>query len=397
MKVIYTMLQILVLSGKIFSVDFIEIERLTKGAKSVVLLDCDTKRVLYARNPNLIFPPASLTKLVTIYTALVEAKKKNIDFRIKVPINRNASYYNAPLNSSLMFLEEGQRVNFEELLKGLIIASGNDAAVAIAEFIGRGNLNNFINLMNINVLNLGLLNMHFVDASGHSNDNKITALEMALFARAYIKKFEFMLKIHSLKSFTYPRLENLGNTHTSKFLNLKQENKNILIYSYPYADGLKTGYIKKSGLNLVATAKKDGMRLISVILGVDKGVGNIGEKKRALIAEKLFEYGFNSYSKFSFMLKSKERIYNGEVDTVNISSRKPFEYIFTRDELNRVNIKFYIKDLVAPLKEHDIVGKAEFFLDNNKLGELNLYGQCIEKLGFLNSVYKFFRNFFKRE
>ncbi|AYE36756.1 D-alanyl-D-alanine carboxypeptidase [Borrelia turcica IST7] len=391
------MLQILILSGKLFSIDLIEIERVAKGAKSVVLLDYDTKRILYARNPNLIFPPASLTKLVTIYTALVEARKKNIDFKSSVPISGTASYYNAPLNSSLMFLEEGQRVNFEELLKGLIIASGNDASVAIAEFIGGGDLSNFINLMNINVLNLGLLNMHFVDTSGHSNDNEITALEMALFARAYIEKFEFMLNIHSLESFTYPRLENLGNTSTSKVLNLKQENKNLLIYSYPYADGLKTGYIKKSGLNLVATAKRDGMRLISVVLGVDKGVGNVGEKRRALIAEKLFEYGFNSYSKFSFMVKSKERVYNGKEDTVDISSREPFKYIFTRDEIDRVKIESDIKDLVAPLSEDDIVGRAEFFLDNNKLGELNLFSQCVEKLGFLNSVYKFFANFFKRE
>ncbi|WKC58153.1 D-alanyl-D-alanine carboxypeptidase family protein [Borrelia sp. P9F1] len=397
MKIVSTMLQILILSGELFSVDLVEVERVAKDAKSVVLLEYDTKRVLYARGSNLILPPASLTKLVTIYTALIEARKRNIDFKSIVPISGAASYYNAPLNSSLMFLEEGQRVNFEELLKGLAVASGNDAAVAVAEFMTGGDLDNFINLMNINVLNLGLLNMHFVDASGYSDSNEITAIEMALFARSYIEKFEFMLSIHSLGSFIYPKPENLGNTYSSKVLNLKQHNKNLLIHSYPCADGLKTGYIGKSGLNMVATAKRGGMRLISVILGVNKGIGNVGEKRRALIAEKLFEYGFNNYHKFSFIVKSEERVYNGDTSTVDISSRVPFRYVFSKDEVGRVKVYSRVRDLVAPLGGDDVVGKAEFFLDNDKLGELSLFSRCVRRLGFLNSFYKFVVSFFERE
>ncbi|AHH03600.1 D-alanyl-D-alanine serine-type carboxypeptidase [Borrelia nietonii YOR] len=303
MRIIFTIPSFLILFsvfGKLFSIDLFEIERVTQDAKSVVLIDYDTKRIFYAKNPNLIFPPASLTKLVTIYTALVEARKKNIDLKTIVPISSAASYYNLPLGSSLMFLEEGHKVNFEELLKGLVISSGNDAAIAIAEFIVGKNLINFVNLMNINVLNLGLANMNFVDTSGYCNGNQITALEMALFARAYIEEFEFMLDIHSLRDFIYPRSENLGSTSSSKMLNLKQENRNVLIFNYPYADGLKTGYIKTSGLNLVATAKKDDIRLIAVVLGVNKGINSVGEKKRAFIAQKLFEYGFSNYSRFPF-------------------------------------------------------------------------------------------------
>ena len=306
MTIIFNIINVFILFGvfsELFSIDSFEFERVAQDAKSIVLLDYDTKCVLYAKNPSLIFPPASLTKLVTIYTALVEANKKNINLKSIVPISSSASYYNLPLDSSLMFLEEGQKVNFEELLKGLSISSGNDAAIAIAEFIVGRDLNNFVNLMNINVLDLGLKNMSFVDTSGYSSNNKITALEMALFARAYIKKFKFMLNIHSLKDFVYPKSKNLGNTFSSKMLNLKQENKNILILNYPYADGLKTGYIKASGLNLVATAKKDDIRLIAVILGVDKGTNNIGEKKRALIAQRLFEYGFSNYSQFFSLVK----------------------------------------------------------------------------------------------
>ncbi|AWG42967.1 D-alanyl-D-alanine carboxypeptidase [Candidatus Borreliella tachyglossi] len=390
MKTISTILKILMLSGDLFSINLFELERVTEYAESAVLLDYDTNRVLYAKNPNSIFPPASLTKLVTIYTALIEARKKNIDFKSNVPISSFASYYNAPLNSSLMFLEEGQRVTFEELLKGLAIASGNDAAIAIAEFIVRGSLSNFINLMNINVLNLGLVNMHFVDTSGYSSDNKTTALEMALFAKAYIDKFGFMMNIHSLKSFIYPKLENLGNTSYSKVLNLRQENKNVLILNYPYADGLKTGYIGASGLNLVATAKRGDRRLIAVVLGVKKEVSNIGEKKRALVAQRLFEYGFNNYSKFSFMVKSREKIYNGVVDMVDISSKESFKYVFSKDEVGRVRVESNIKELIAPLSDNVVVGKATIFLDDSKLGELDLFGQCVERLGFFNNVYKFF-------
>ncbi|WP_306416570.1 D-alanyl-D-alanine carboxypeptidase family protein [Borrelia sp. RT1S] len=397
MKIVSAMLQILILSGELFSIDLVEVERVAKDAKSVVLLDYDTKRVLYARRPNLIFPPASLTKLVTIYTALIEARKKNVDFKTIVPISEAASYYNAPPNSSLMFLEKGQRVNFEELLKGLAVSSGNDAAVAIAEFMAGGDLGSFVNLMNINVLNLGLLNMHFVDTSGYSDSNEITAIEMALFSGTYIEKFEFMLRIHSLESFIYPKPENLGDKSASNVLNLKQHNKNLLIYSYPYADGLKTGYIGKSGLNIVATAKRGEMRLISVILGVDKGIDNGGEKRRALIAEKLFEYGFNNYHKFSFIVKSKERVYNGETSTVDVSSRVPFRYVFSKDEVDRVRVDSRMRNLVAPLGGDDAVGKAEFFLDNDKLGELDLFSKRVRRLGFFNSFYKVFVSFFERE
>ncbi|WP_346313218.1 D-alanyl-D-alanine carboxypeptidase family protein [Borrelia miyamotoi] len=337
MTVVSTIISALILFGvfsEIFSFDSFEFESMVRDAKSIVLLDYDTKCILYAKNPSLIFPPASLTKLVTIYTALVEAEKKNVNLKSTVPISSAASYYNLPLDSSLMFLEEGQKVSFEELLKGLVISSGNDAAIAIAEFIVGGDLNNFVNLMNINVLDLGLKNMNFVDTSGYSRDNKITALEMAFFARAYIEKFEFMLNIHSLKDFVYPKPENLGSTSSSKMLNLKQKNKNILILNYPYADGLKTGYIKASGLNLVATAKKNNIRLIAVILGVDKGANNVGEKKRALIARRLFEYGFSNYSQFFSLVKLKEKIYNEIIDMGKYFLIGLFKYAFSKDTID---------------------------------------------------------------
>ncbi len=162
----------------LFAVNLAEINKLSEYAKSIVLMDFDTKRILYSKKPNLVFPPASLTKIVTIYTALIEAEKRNIKLKSIVPISDSASYYNAPPNSSLMFLEKGQIVNFEEILKGLSVSSGNDSSIAIAEFVV-GNLNSFVNLMNINVLNLGLFNMHFVEPSGYSSENKITALDMA--------------------------------------------------------------------------------------------------------------------------------------------------------------------------------------------------------------------------
>lgn len=268
----------------LFAVNLAEINKLSEYAKSIVLIDFDTKRILYSKKPNLVFPPASLTKIVTIYTALIEAEKRNIKLKSIVPISDSASYYNAPPNSSLMFLEKGQIVNFEEILKGLSVSSGNDSSIAIAEFVV-GNLNSFVNLMNINVLNLGLFNMHFVEPSGYSSENKITALDMAFFVKSYIEKFKFMLNIHSLKYFIYPKSRNLGTALSSKFLNLKQRNANLLIYDYPYSDGIKTGYIKESGLNLVATAKKGERRLIAVVLGVEKGINGFGEKMRSILRQ----------------------------------------------------------------------------------------------------------------
>ncbi|WP_031478215.1 D-alanyl-D-alanine carboxypeptidase family protein [Borreliella garinii] len=377
----------------LFAVNLAEINELSKHAKSIVLMDFDTKRILYSKNPNLVFPPASLTKIVTIYTALIEAEKRNIKLKSIVPISDAASYYNAPLNSSLMFLEKGQIVNFEEILKGLSVSSGNDASIAIAEFVV-GDLNSFVNLMNINVLNLGLFNMHFVEPSGYSNENKITALDMAFFVKSYIEKFKFMLNIHSLKYFVYPKSKNLGTTLSSKFLNLKQKNANLLISDYPYSDGLKTGYIKESGLNLVATAKKDGRRLIAVVLGVEKGINRFGEKMRALIAKDLFEYGFNEYSKFPLIVKLKEKVYNGTVDTVALFSKEPFYYVLTKDEFDKLKISYTVDKLVAPLSGDMPVGRAMIFLENEKVGDVALFSNKVNKLGFWQGLYKSFINFF---
>ncbi len=377
----------------LFAVNLAEINELSKHAKSIVLMDFDTKRILYSKNPNLVFPPASLTKIVTIYTALIEAEKRNIKLKSIVPISDAASYYNAPLNSSLMFLEKGQIVNFEEILKGLSVSSGNDASIAIAEFVV-GDLNSFVNLMNINVLNLGLLNMHFVEPSGYSNENKITALDMAFFVKSYIEKFKFMLNIHSLKYFVYPKSKNLGTTLSSKFLNLKQKNANLLISDYPYSDGLKTGYIKESGLNLVATAQKDGRRLIAVVLGVEKGINRLGEKMRALIAKDLFEYGFNEYSKFPLIVKLKEKVYNGTVDTVALFSKEPFYYVLTKDEFDKLKISYTVDKLVAPLSGDMPVGRAMIFLENEKVGDVALFSNKVNKLGFWQGLYKSFINFF---
>lgn len=381
------------LCDDLFAVNLAEINKLSQYAKSIVLMDFDTKRVLYSKNPNLVFPPASLTKIVTIYTALIEAEKRNIKLKSIVPISDSASYYNAPPNSSLMFLEKGQIVNFEEILKGLSVSSGNDASIAIAEFVV-GDLNSFVNLMNINAFNLGLFNMHFVEPSGYSNENKITALDMAFFAKSYVEKFKFMLNIHSLKYFVYPKSKNLGTTLSSKFLNLKQRNANLLIDDYPYSDGLKTGYIKESGLNLVATALKGERRLIAVVLGVEKGINRFGEKMRALIAKNLFEYGFNEYSKFPLIVKLKEKVYNGTVDTVALFSKEPFYYVLTKDEFDKINISYTVDKLVAPLSGDMPVGRAMIFLENEKVGDVALFSREVDKLGFWQGLYKSFVNFF---
>ncbi|QUG72880.1 D-alanyl-D-alanine carboxypeptidase [Borreliella afzelii] len=381
------------LCDDLFAVNLAEINKLSQYAKSIVLMDFDTKRVLYSKNPNSVFPPASLTKIVTIYTALIEAEKRNIKLKSIVPISDSASYYNAPPNSSLMFLEKGQIVNFEEILKGLSVSSGNDASIAIAEFVV-GDLNSFVNLMNINAFNLGLFNMHFVEPSGYSNENKITALDMAFFAKSYVEKFKFMLNIHSLKYFVYPKSKNLGTTLSSKFLNLKQRNANLLIDDYPYSDGLKTGYIKESGLNLVATALKGERRLIAVVLGVEKGINRFGEKMRALIAKNLFEYGFNKYSKFPLIVKLKEKVYNGTVDTVALFSKEPFYYVLTKDEFDKINISYTVDKLVAPLSGDMPVGRAMIFLENEKVGDVALFSSEVDKLGFWQGLYKSFVNFF---
>ena len=251
-------------------------------ASAAILIDYETGTILYEKNIDDRIPPASLTKLLTMFLTLKRIKTGKLTYQDIITINEEASADNMPTGSSLMYLKEGQRISIIDLLKGLAVASGNDAAVAVAQHLA-GSVPAFINEMNNECKQMGFTTFHFEDPSGLSDKNIITAREFAEFCRYYIYRFpESLSRIHSIKSLELP--------------GKKQYNRNTALWTFFGVDGLKTGYISASGYNLAITASQDGLRLIAVILGVPGKSHYQGRENIEKDAAELLSYGFENFN-----------------------------------------------------------------------------------------------------
>lgn len=242
------------------------------AAKSYLLMDADSGQVLAAEHPDLKSEPASLTKLMTAYVVFHALKDGLIQLDTPVTISEKAS----AMGGSRTFLNVGSQVSVNDLLQGMIVQSGNDAAVALAERVG-GTEAGFVQLMNHYARQLGMNDSHFVDASGLTNDpaHYMTARDVAIVSRAIINQFPQYYHYFAEKDFTWNRIHQL--------------NRNSLLFSDPSVDGLKTGFTDDAGYCMVSSAKRDGMRLIAVVMGAKT------EQARAQYSEQLLNYGFNFY------------------------------------------------------------------------------------------------------
>ena len=272
-------------------------------AKSGILIDAATGWILYEKNADEVIPPASMTKVVLMYLALDALEKGQIKLTDKIDLPPESWAINAPPHSSLMFLGKDQNVTFEELLIGMNVVSGNDAAVAVAMTLF-GTMENCIAQMNKVVQDLGLTKTRFVESSGYSENNLTTAREFAIFSRSYVTRFpESLQKYHSIKSFTYPKKHNLApyidyedakvnGVPLEGTMPITQKATNRSLDVIPGADGLKTGYIDESGYNLSLTVLRDGTRLISVTMG-GPGNGSLeGNKYRTEDSLSIMDWGF---------------------------------------------------------------------------------------------------------
>ncbi|MDD2342497.1 MAG: D-alanyl-D-alanine carboxypeptidase, partial [Tolumonas sp.] len=245
-------------------------------AKAYLLMDYNSGQLLFSENPDERLPPASLTKMMTSYVIGQELKSGRIKSTDMVTISKNAWAKNYG-DSSKMFIEVGKQVSVENLNKGIIIDSGNDACIAMAEHIA-GSEDSFASLMNQWAAKLGMKNTHFVNAHGLYNpDHYSTAHDMAILARALIHDLPNEYAIYSQKDFT--------------FNGIAQHNRNRLLWDKTLAvDGIKTGHVSQAGYNLVASAiGPENMRLISVVIGANS------EQQRAAESKKLLTYGFRFY------------------------------------------------------------------------------------------------------
>ncbi|MFP4378426.1 MAG: D-alanyl-D-alanine carboxypeptidase family protein [Spirochaetales bacterium] len=269
-------------------------------ARSAILVDVASRTVLFARDAHRVIPPASLTKLVAIHAALsaVEAGEISLDARFSPPEAGWAS--RQPAGSSLMFLEAGQELSLRELLLGLAVSSGNDAAVALAILID-GSVSAFAARMNRNVRELGLVDLSFDEPSGLSPTNSITAYEFARFLVAHTERFpELSAELYSVGEYSYPLASNW--VAPEAFPTITQRNRNLLLFELSGVDGFKTGFIEASGYHLAVTANREGRRLVAIVLGIDAPDHITGGRLRADDGAALLEYGFSAFELLSFGL-----------------------------------------------------------------------------------------------
>ncbi len=281
-------------------------------ARSAILVDVASRTVLAAKDPHRVIPPASLTKLVAIHAALtaVEAGEISLETRFQPPGASWAS--RQPAGSSLMFLASGQELTLRELLLGVAISSGNDAAVALA-YVLDGSVPAFVERMNRSMRELGLVDLAFDEPSGLSATNTITAYEFARFLVAHVERFPDLLsELYAIHEFSYPLVSNwIGS---AGFATITQRNRNLLLFELAGVDGLKTGFIEASGYNLAVTSQREGRRLLAIVLGIDAPDHATGGRLRANDGAALLEYGYEAFELRSFGLPSPLpiRVYGGE-------------------------------------------------------------------------------------
>jgi len=241
------------------------------GSKSYLVIDAQTGQELAALDPDMPLPPASLTKLMTTYVVFKALAQGQIGLQDEVTISEKA--WRMP--GSRMFVEVGKRVTVHDLLMGMIIQSGNDASVALAEHIG-GTEEVFAQMMNQYAQQLGMLSSHFANATGLPAEGHVTtARDLSTLARALITEFPEHYSWHSIKEFT--------------FNDITQSNRNLLLWRDPSVDGLKTGHTEEAGYCLVASAVRDNMRVISVVMGT------ASEKARADGTQAILNYAFRFF------------------------------------------------------------------------------------------------------
>lgn len=323
---------------------------LAENAGSAIMIEASTGEVLYKKNSNERMAPASMTKIMSLILIMENIESGRLKWNDIVVVSANAS----AMGGSQIFLETNEMMTVEDLVKGICIASGNDATVALAEKIA-GTEAAFVKLMNDKVRELGLKNTNFMNATGLDAENHYSsAYDMAMMARELIKH-EKILEFSSIYE-DYLR----KNTDNSFWL----VNTNKLVRFYSYIDGLKTGYTGDAGYCLTATGKKNGMRLITVVMNEE----NTDNRTKDTIA--MMDYGFNMYS-LDTIVKKDEILGNKKINL----GKKEYENIVSMDEItvlnnNQNNKRNVIYDVVtddinAPVKYGDVVGKINIYENGN--------------------------------
>lgn len=346
------------------------------AAKSYVLMDAASGTVLVDHQGDMRLPPASLTKLMTAYIATLEIRSGHIKENDLVTISEKAWR----MGGSRMFIDVGKQVSVNDLFHGIIIQSGNDASVALAEHIA-GSEEAFVTLMNQQAQRLGMVNTHFMNATGWPDDNHYSsAHDMTRMARAIIDADPAHYAIYAQKTFLWNGIQ--------------QPNRNLLLWRDDGVDGLKTGHTEAAGYCLVASAKRNGMRLIAAVFGT------ASEASRATETAKLLGYGFLFFEGKTFYKQGEVvtnvPLWKGAAPLVKAGVATDLGASVPRGTLAALSTRTVPEPvLVAPIKQGDVIGRVELLQDGKVLSQTNLVAlENIEQGSFFRRLWDSIRLFF---
>lgn len=345
---------------------------LAEGAKSAILIEASTGEILYQKNAYEKLPPASMTKMMSMLLIMEDIEKGNLKWDEMITASDKA----ASMGGSQIFLKAGEKMSVADMLKGISIASGNDATVAMAERIS-GTEEEFVKRMNSKGKELGLKNTNFVNATGLDTDNHYSsAYDMALIAKELVKH-EKILEFSS----TY---EDYLRKDTKNPFWLVNTNKLVKFYSG--VDGLKTGFTSGAGYCLTSTAKKENMRLITVVMNEETAA------KRSSDTTQMLDYGFNTYVVKTIVddkkVIGKANVFLGDKKVVDITSLEEVTILKKKtDEDRNISYKVNIQTLTAPIKKGDKVGTIDIIEDGKVISTIS--ATVIEDVNKAN-IFKIF-------
>ena len=354
-------LLIFLITKHVFAID-------TKAEQAIVM-DFDTNEILFEKNSNSKTPPASMTKIMTVYAAF--DRLKNTDLSINNECTVSAKAYK--MGGSRTFLEIDDKVSIDDLLKGIIIQSGNDASVALAECLA-GTEEDFAKLMNVYAKRLGMNNTNFINSSGWPEDDHYsTVYDLAILSNAVIREFPDLYLYFADEEFTYN--------------DIKQPNRNKLLSSVQGADGLKTGFTKASGWGIAATAKREDRRITVVINGTNSSRSRMNESAN------LINWAFSQTSQKELVSEgqviTKVDVWLGNKPRVNLISSKKVVSTLSFDQLQLIKSSIqYKKPLDAPILKGNSYGKLLISIEGKPNIEIDLVAE--ENVGTINPILKIF-------
>ena len=342
-------------------------------ARAAIMIDADTGEVLYAYNEHQKMQPASLAKIMTFYLTLDAVKTAKVSTTSDVTISEKAWRLSMDDTVSRMFLSVGQKVDLNDLLYGLMVSSGNDAAVALAEYVG-GSTDAFTTMMNAKAKEIAMNETHFANPDGLPEEGEFTtAADMVTLAHSLVTHHPEALTYTSAKTFTFDKIS--------------QPNFNKLLLHDARVNGIKTGHVDEAGYHLVASASSNGMNLLSAVLGAPS------EAKRVTESEKLIDWAFRTFVAYRPDLKkaipSTIPVHDGVVETVAIGPTREPVFTLGRGEETKVTVQFEpsVRYLEAPVHPGDSVGDLAVLLNGKPESTIPIVAKAsVDRAGFFGRL-----------